>query len=147
LSLERLVSWTSHPDPGIRFYSGAATYRKIFKLPQGWRGIEQKTWLDLGRLWTIADVRLNGKDLGILWTPPFTVDCTEALKDGENEIAVEITNTWYNRLIGDARPRGERLTRTNVTTSGGTPWAELEPIESGLLGPVRLVAVAEKKVP
>jgi hypothetical protein len=147
LVLDRLVSWTTFDDPAARFFSGTARYRKEFELPPGWRGGDQKTLLDLGHLWTIAEVRLNGTNLGILWTPPFTLDCTEALKDAKNELAVDVTNTWYNRLIGDAGlPPGERLTRTNVPTSGGKPWAELEPLGSGLLGPVRLMALAEMQV-
>jgi len=58
-----------------------------------------------------------------------------------------ITNNWLNRLAGDARlPPSQRITRTNVTTSGGTPWAKLDPLPSGLLGPVRLVAVAQREL-
>ena len=105
----------------------------------------QRVILDLGNLWTIGEVWLNGKPLGVLWTAPFQTDCTDALRDGSNELTVEITNTWYNRLVGDATlPADKRLTRTNIPTSGGQPWARLEPLDSGLFGPVRLVAVAQK---
>jgi hypothetical protein len=135
------MSWTRHPDPSVRFFSGTGRYRKTFTVPDGWRRENQRADLDLGKLWTIGEVWLNGKSLGIVWTPPFRVDCTDALRDGVNELIVEVTNTWFNRLVGDAAlPPEKRGTRTNVQTSGGQPWAKLEPLESGLLGPIRLIA-------
>jgi hypothetical protein len=140
ITLPELTSWSSHSDPGVRYFSGTATYRKTFTLPADWRRAGSRIELDLGRLWTIGEVWLNGKSLGILWTAPFAADCTTALRDGENELAVEVTNTWFNRLVGDAKGAGpRRITRTNVSISGGKPWAALEPLESGLFGPVRLV--------
>ncbi len=144
LKLPELVSWTQNADARVRYFSGSARYRKTFE----WKGIAVsrgvRVELDLGNLWTIADVRLNGKPLGVVWTAPYRVDCTTALREGTNELTVEVTNTWYNRLVGDARlPVSERTTRTNITTSGGKPWAQLEPIPSGLFGPVRLMATPE----
>jgi len=145
VQLARLESWTLHPDPGVRFFSGRGRYRKTFTLPPGWRQDGQRTSLDLGQLWTIGEVWLNGKSLGVVWTPPFGLDCTDALRERSNELVVEVTNTWYNRLVGDAGlPQSRRLTRTNVTTSGGRPWADLEPVPSGLMGPVRLVPMADR---
>jgi hypothetical protein len=136
-----LISWTRHADPGVKYFSGSARYRKGFTVPAGWRTPGSNVELDLGRLWTIGEAKLNGKPLGIAWTWPFTLDCTSALRDGDNEIEIEVTNTWYNRLAGDARLPAEakRITRTNVAISGGRPWKENEPLESGLFGPVRLV--------
>jgi hypothetical protein len=140
LSLSSLASWTTNADPGVKYFSGTATYRQRFTAPAGWRG--SRVRLDLGSLWAIGEVRLNGKPLGVVWTPPFAVDCTSALRDGANDLVVEITNTWFNRLAGDARiPAEHRLTRTNTTNSGGRPWSELEPVDSGLFGPVRLERV------
>jgi hypothetical protein len=135
--LPSLTSWTAHADPGVKYFSGTATYRKQFALPSGWRG--GRVQLDLGKLWAIGEVRLNGKPLGIVWTPPFAVDCTSAIRDGVNDLEVEITNTWFNRLVGDAKgPSERRITRTNTPTSSGKPWNALEPVDSGLFGPVRL---------
>jgi hypothetical protein len=73
------------------------------------------------------------------------VNATDALRDGGNELVVEVTNTWHNRLVGDSRlPPERRTTRTNVTNSEGRPWSQLEPVESGLFGPVRIVAGASQ---
>jgi hypothetical protein len=166
VSLPTLTSWTRHSDPGIRFFSGTARYQKTFTVPAGWNADSEddrvasafrrkfrddrvasafrrkfRASLDLGRLWTIGEVWLNGKPLGVVWTDPFEVDCTEALREGPNELVVEVTNTWHNRLVGDAKlPLDERITRSNIAASGGKPWAQLDLLESGLFGPVRLVA-------
>ena len=147
ITVAELRSWTKHPDSSVRFFSGTGRYRKTFTLPDGWGRESQRVHLDLGRLWTIGEAWLNGKSLGVLWTPPFRVDCTDALRDGLNELIVEVTNTWYNRLVGDAAlPAEKRITRTNVQTSGGQPWAKLEPVESGLMGPVQLIARGERQI-
>ncbi len=139
-TLAQVGPWTDTPDPARTFFAGAGTYRKTFTLPAGWRAPGRRVELDLGRLWTIGEVTLNGKSLGVLWTPPFRVDCTDALRDGANELAVEVINTWHNRLVGDFRgPVAERKTRTNIAVSQRKPWKDLEPIASGLFGPVRLV--------
>ena len=139
-TFDRLTSWTADDD--LRYFAGTARYQTKFRMPAGWRKEGTRAQIDLGRLWTIGEVWLNGKPLGIAWTDPFTVDATDALRDGENELTVEVTNTWYNRLIGDSKlPPEKRTTKTNVTTSGGKPWAQLQPLESGLFGPVRVVAV------
>jgi hypothetical protein len=142
-----LESWTRNANPAVRFFSGTARYRKTFTLPKGWLGKGRRVDLDLGYLWTIGEAWVNGKPLGILWTAPFRVDCTEALRDGANELVVEVTNTWYNRLVGDAiLPAEKRMTRTNITTSGGQPWGKLRPVDSGLLGPVRLIPLSEERI-
>jgi hypothetical protein len=89
--------------------------------------------ISLGELRNVAEVTLNGKNLGIFWKPPYTVDVTGLLKPGKNELKVEITNLWANRLVGDAMlPREKRVTRITqkVPIQG--------PHESGLLGPVQL---------
>jgi hypothetical protein len=141
VAFPQLASWTTHSNAALKHFAGTARYKTTFRMPANWRRDNLAAHIDLGRLWTIGEVWLNGKSLGIAWTSPFTVDATSALKDGDNELIVEVTNTWYNRLIGDAKlPPAQRTTRTNVTTSGGKPWAQLEPLESGLFGPVRVVA-------
>lgn len=147
LKMASLASWTEHADPAVKFFSGAARYRQTFTLPPGWKADGRRVYLDFGDLWAIGEAWLNGQPLGVLWTQPFRADCAEALREGENELTVEIANNWFNRLVGDAAlPPERRLTRTNITTSGGKPWARLEPRASGLFGPVRLVAVAQKSV-
>ena len=88
-------------------------------------------------------VYLNGKSLGILWAPPYRIDIADAAKQGRNKLVVEVANTWSNRLVGDTKLlEDKRFCRTNMTHSltWEAPWAETPLLESGLLGPVRLVA-------
>jgi hypothetical protein len=136
ITFDRLVSWTENTDPGIRYYSGTATYSTRFQLPQGLTA-SQRLYLDFGDVREIASVRLNGQDLGIRWKRPFRVATGAAARPGWNELVVEVTNLWPNRLIGDeSLPPEKRLTRTNVTKfKAGSPL-----IPSGLLGPVTLEA-------
>jgi hypothetical protein len=107
----------------------------------------------------IAEVELNGKNLGILWKPPFRVDVTEAVKAGENRLEVKVINLWINRMIGDERLPEDSERNPNGTlkswpswVSAGKPsptgrytfttwrlWKKGEPLQaSGLLGPVIL---------
>ncbi len=97
----RLISWPEHTDAGIRYFSGTATYSRSFDLPPGVPATGQKLMLDLGRVEVIGEVKLNGKDLGILWKPPFRADLTSAAQVGRNELEVRVTNLWPNRMIGD----------------------------------------------
>lgn len=133
VTFEKLVSWTERPEEKVKYFSGTATYSREFDLPALPAG--RVLSLDLGRVKEIAEVRLNGKDLGILWKPPFAVDITEAVRPGRNTLEVRVTNLWPNRLIGDQRlPPEQRTTRTNVTKfKANSPL-----MESGLLGPVTL---------
>lgn len=140
MTTQTLDSWTDNSDPGIKFFSGSARYRKSFNVPAGSIKTGRKVYLDLGDLWTIGETWLNGKPLGITWTAPFRLECTGTLREGPNELVVEVTNTWYNRLAGDSHlPPDKRITRTNITTSGQRPWNQLQPLRSGLFGPVRLI--------
>jgi hypothetical protein len=133
---EKLVDWTQREEPGIKYYSGKAIYHKIFDLPGTAQGSKQRLYLDLKRVKNIAHVRLNGKDLGVVWTPPWQVDITQAVKPTGNKLEIDVINLWPNRLIGDAGlPPEKRLTKTNVTK-----FKKDSPLlPSGLLGPVRLI--------
>jgi len=132
-----LVSWTTRREPGIRFYSGNATYVKNFNLPPA---ANSNTWaalfVDLGEVRELAEVRVNGKPCGITWTPPFRVDVSTAVQPGSNLLEVTVVNFWPNRVIGDtALPEEQRRTSTNIRQlKAGMPL-----MESGLLGPVQLL--------
>jgi len=131
---DSLTSWTGHDDPAITYYSGKAAYRTTFRIDNNLAG--KTLAIELGQVKDVgmARVKLNGKDLGVVWRPPFRVDISRAVKIGENKLEVMVVNSWRNRLIGDRTlPEGKRLTRTNVSVDKN--W-KLE--ESGLLGPVRI---------
>lgn len=96
-------------------------------------------YLDLGNVTKVGEVWLNNKPLGIVWTPPYRVDITDAIKTGTNSLRVEVANTWSNRLTGDGIT-GEKFTKTNITKANKNlvPWEKLPLITSGLLGPVTI---------
>jgi hypothetical protein len=135
---DSLVSWPMRSEPGIKFYSGTATYEKNFTVADASRITHHgsRWFLDLGNIRELAEVRVNGKSCGIVWCPPFRVDITDAVKTGENKLQVEVVNFWPNRIIGDASlPKAQRLTQTNIRKL--TAKTPLE--EAGLLGPVRIL--------
>ena len=131
-----LKSWSDDPDQGIRYFSGTATYTTTLTAPPNAFSAADRLWLDLGSVKNIAQVRVNGKDLGIVWKSPFKVDVTKALKPGSNRLEVKVTNLWVNRLIGDAQPDAAK--KYTFTTQAFYK-ADSPLLPSGLLGPVRLL--------
>lgn len=134
---EQLVDWTTRPEEGIKYYSGKAVYEKTFDLPEALRQTGKRIHLDLGKLKNVAEVRLNGKELGVVWTAPWRVEITSAMQPAGNQLEIGVVNLWPNRLIGDSKlPEAKRLTVTNVKKF--KPDSPLLP--SGLMGPVTLQA-------
>jgi hypothetical protein len=157
VTFAELKSWTEHENPGIRNFTGTACYKTEFEVPRQWLGEGSKIYppyvrriyLDMGNLWALAEVTLNGQSIGIVWKPPCRIEITKAVGAGQNKLEIEITNTWANRLVGDATlPLDQRYCKTNITVSGtpGKPWKDIPLRESGLLGPVELVQAVEKTI-
>lgn len=92
-----LTDWSQHSELGIKYFSGTAVYRCEFSM----LNIPSETFLDLGRVEVMAEVKLNGQDLGVLWKPPFRLNVSGNLKAGRNQLEVRVVNLWPNRLIGD----------------------------------------------
>jgi len=168
LSIGHLISWSDHPDPAVKFYSGSATYRKTFRLSPGFLAKDQHLYLDLGQVAVMATVKLNGKDFGTLWKPPFRVDAGTVLNDGENVIEIEVVNLWSNRMIGDEQlpedsertekgtlkewPRwlleGEASPAGRYTFTSWRLWKKNASLQqSGLIGPVTIIPVKEIHIP
>jgi len=136
VKFETLIDWTERTEPGIRFYSGTAVYRKEFQIDAISDDERKSLYLDLGNVRELAEVKLNGKSCGIAWAPPFRVKIGDAIQPGTNRLEIEVVNFWPNRIIGDASlPREKRLTRTNIRKI--TAQSSLMP--SGLYGPVQLM--------
>jgi hypothetical protein len=153
----KLQSWTESDDDGIRFFSGIATYRKSFEVPES-LAKRNRLFLELGDLAEIAEVTLNDKRLGLAWLPPYRVEISGAVHSGTNQMEIRVANLWANRLNGDSLlPEAKRFTRSNLdriqtdptsdSSYGRIPsgptrpvYAELPPLmKSGLFGPVRLI--------
>jgi hypothetical protein len=151
-----------HDDPAVKYFSGTASYVIEFNVPEN----PAPAWIDLGKVHDLARVTLNGRDLGVLWHPPFTLDVTSALKPGTNRLEIAVTNTWHNRLVGDEQfpadfEWGEDRGDKGHALKGYPDWflknqarpeknrkcfvvwyyhrKDTPLLPSGLLGPVRLV--------
>ena len=132
-----LTSWATNSNPGIKYFSGTATYHTQLDVPDEWLQAGERVQLNLGAVREMAEVSINGKPVGgILWKPPFVLDVTADLHPGSNELAVKVTNLWPNRMIGDLQPG---VARTYTWTDFRPFKADSPLLDSGLLGPVTLV--------
>ena len=102
-------------------FSGRMRYRTKLLLTGG-----KKAGLDLGCVGGTAKLTVNGRSLGMRICPPYLWDISEAAREGENLIEVEVANTLVHRIR-------ERFSE----------YMQIAP--SGLLGPVRLYA--EGRIP
>jgi hypothetical protein len=134
-TVNTLASLADNADSGIKYFSGTATYDKTFTVPTVTKNASYI--LDLGDVKNIAEIVVNGKNVGTVWKKPFRLDVTEALKSGQNTVQIKVTNLWVNRLIGDAQP-----TVTNKVTFTTMPFYQADSplLSSGLLGPVRVLS-------
>lgn len=168
ITLDQPRSLSLHDEPGVRYYSGTATYTTSFRAPAAMLLPGRRVSLDLGRVAVNAQVLLNGRDLGLLWHEPYRLDVTEALRVGENQLELRVTNLWINRMIGDEQLPEDSRRHGNGTliewpdwleTGAPSPtgrltftswrlWGKDSPlVESGLLGPVTLNATAQVVLP
>ncbi|MFM6830395.1 MAG: glycosyl hydrolase [Novosphingobium sp.] len=147
--LPQLAPLSDNPDPGVRYFSGQATYRRTFTLPAHGNG---PLVLDLGRVGEVARVRVNGCEAGYAWKPPYEVDIARCVMPGTNVLTVDVGNLWVNRLIGDAQPGATPIAQTTFPFADGgpgagfltgKPYTSASPlVPSGLIGPVRIVGAA-----
>jgi hypothetical protein len=138
ITLDKLASWSESTNDGVKYFSGVGTYTRMIDVPAKAFKPGAHLWIDLGDVKNMADVAVNGKELGLVWHTPYRVDATEALKPGANTVSVKVTNAWVNRLIGDQQPNAKKYTFTVIH-----PYkASSKLLSSGLIGPVRISSVA-----
>jgi hypothetical protein len=136
-TFDQLASWTENSDPAVKYFSGVATYTKIVQASPQWFRPGSEIWLDLGDVKDIAEVAVNGKTVAAAWRKPFRVNLTGALKSGANTLEVKVANVWVNRMIGDQQPGAQKITSTQSYR------ADSPLVPSGLLGPVKLISLAQ----
>jgi hypothetical protein len=167
ITLDSLISWPDSSDPGIKYFSGSATYQTTVDAPANLFSANHAIYLNLGTVKNIAEVWLNGASLGTLWKPPFRIDVTGHIKPGHNTLRVRVTNLWPNRIIGDEqlpsdvewngdvikawpqwlidgkpRPPSQRITFTTWRV-----FSKDSPLyPAGLIGPVELISVERIKL-
>lgn len=132
--LSDLVDLSKHDNADVRHFSGIATYTTTFPLSAAISGAERLT-LDLGEVNVMARVKVNGREVGIVWKPPYQLDVSKVADRSENVLSIEVANLWPNRLIGDSwLPEDKRITKTTWN-----PFKPDTPLPaSGLVGPVTL---------
>lgn len=135
IKMDTLINWAESDIDSIKYFSGTATYINKFKISKSQKNTE--TWLDLGEVYAIAKVKINGKQVGGVWTAPYRINITSAIKRGRNNIEVKVVNTWKNKLIGDSKLPEESRKATiakSLDISGGLQ-------NSGLIGPVKILTI------
>ena len=154
---DEMTDWSKHSDEGIKYYSGTAVYRKLFDFKKP--SYESRIYIDLGKVENVACVHLNSKFMGIIWCKPWRVEVTDALKEKDNLLEIEITNLLPNRMIGDEQlPReidyvrdgnhvikmipkwidgSQRRESQRYTFATFNPYTKISPLlPSGVLGPL-----------
>ena len=149
VELDTLISWTNHVEKGIKYFSGTAIYENSFTVTKETIESKKAISIDLGEVYDVAEILVNGTSAGILWTKPYKLNIEEFVKEGENKLDVKITNLWINRLTGDINlPEGKKFTRTNrpPVTDTNTGYDDLtwRIQTSGLLGPVLIKQITGK---
>ena len=136
LNLTELLPWKDLPlsDEGKAF-SGTATYETIFLLDHKPKKKGGRVLLNLGKVEEIAVVSVNGQVADTLWAEPYETDITRYVRKGKNQLSIQVTSTWFNRLVYDARQPEEQ--RKTWVINGPSANSELRPY--GLLGPVELI--------
>ncbi|MDE3202125.1 MAG: hypothetical protein KGN79_14515 [Acidobacteriota bacterium] len=136
ISVPQFQSWTESRIPGVRYFSGTATYHSQLKIDESELAHAQQFWIDLGTVREIATVIVNGHRVQTVWRAPYRVRIDKFLHEGENAISIDVSNFWPNRIIGDLQSDATRhYTHTNVRAY--TKDSPLLP--SGLLKPVRIL--------
>jgi hypothetical protein len=150
-----LTDWSKHLEPGIKYFSGTATYSGKFEISD----LKSEILLDLGAVEVMARVRVNGRDCGVTWKPPYRVDISRAVRAGENSLEIDVVNLWINRMIGDEQlpldgnwkdfetllewpqwfKQGEVRASGRYTFTTARHYKKETPlVPSGLLGPVTI---------
>ena len=137
-AFDKLAFYTENDDEGIKYFSGTAVYRNSFDLKKKDLKKAGKVILDLGNVKDLAEVKVNGVDMGIFWNAPFKVDISKAVRKGRNSLEITVANVWHNRLVGDVQPGVEE----KVTFTQMDFFKPEEPLlPAGLLGPVGILSV------
>ena len=145
VELSGLRSLSEHDAPEVRYFSGEATYRLRFRVPEPAAGRGDVLLLDVGDFEAVAEVALNGRPLGRLWRPGTALDVTGVLR-GDNELVVTVATVYRNRLIGDLEQFHE-VRNLRTSSPVGDFLSRDRPLKrSGLIGPITVTRVPRQRL-
>ena len=136
VEFKSLTDWAVNENKNIQYYGGTATYSQTFDFD----GDDSKTYfLDLGKVEKLASVRINGKLLGTVWCNPYRLEVSKALRKGKNTLEIDVTNPWWNRIVGDLQ---DGVSKKHTWMTYPFEWAKVAPLQpAGLFGPVVIETV------
>ena len=139
--LDRLQTWETL-DEQTKVTMGTGIYTTTFTMSK--KHVPSAHWvIDLGDVRESARVYINGQFVGCAWSVPFVLDTRGTLKEGKNELRIEVTNLPANR-ISDLDRRGvkwRKMEEINVVDINykKTLYNQWEPVPSGLNSQVKLI--------
>jgi len=141
-ALDTLQTWETLDDDSVRVTMGTGIYTTHLKLKKNDLKNAGHWQIDLGDVRESARVYINGRFIGCAWSVPFVLDFQDALKTGDNEVRIEVTNLPANR-IADLDRRGvkwRKMEEINVVDINykKTTYEQWEPMPSGLNSEVKL---------
>ena len=137
---DSLIDWRNHSNKALSSYSGLASYKLAFNVSKDFLAGNKDFSINLGKVGEVARVFLNGVDVGTSVFPPHILKLNNVLREGENNIVIEVANTWLNQYLADLKRKpGEKLLNTNVNKIDFLK-AGSNPLPSGLIGPVKIMA-------
>ncbi len=158
IPMRTLRSWSD--ETGFKYYSGQVSYRKNFNLSAKDLRSGTKDVLDFGPGTPIdepapltqhsmkaymegpireaAEVFVNGHRAGFVWHPPYTIDVTQLLKAGENNLRIVVGNTAINSLAGQSLPTYRLLNQRYGERFVPQDMGNLKPLPSGIVSSPRL---------
>lgn len=138
ISLARLLSWTELPE-GVA-YSGWGDYETEFQMADPGKDKDIEWTLDLGAVHETAEAFLNDVPLGVAWKGKRRLECGKTLKQGRNQLRIQVGNLWINKVLS-LPPNDFKEVAETYGIRWGMDEAErlARPLPSGLLGPVQLI--------
>lgn len=136
--MDQLEPLSDSKDPGIRYFSGEATYSNTFQLNGDELKGKSRIMVELGEVKDLGEVIVNGQSMGVAWCHPYRVDVTAAVHKGTNTLEIKAVNTWHNRILGDMQPG---VTKKVTYYPIDLLKADDKLLPSGLLGPVRILNI------
>jgi hypothetical protein len=149
-------SWTE--DPALRSFSGVVSYRRAVRIARSDLDGDARVYVDFGSdsplpesapnrpraaldapVRDAVQIKVNGVDAGVVWTPPWRIDITQFLKPGSNQLELIVMNSALNARAGRQAPDRRLLTKRYGERFLEQDLDKVQPTPSGLLRKVTLV--------